>query len=264
MAKVVIVKSATNGLERRNGQQAVMVKRVAQAHTLQASLDLQATITDVTSRNRHVSAMALLQGEGSEDTVNRESVITNMEVPDAGVVKAANSGVFLVTRCCRTDDWTDLEPHRVQSGRGFPGKKRRTIRPYDARASRRRRSWTRRRLVTRVANSDRGHGAGVLDAGVSASMITEQEVLTDQQHKGGDTRVSEQRPRRRRLKDAPAGTPGERGRARIRASGNHVKGAHDRSDRKHPSQESKSTRAMTYDLRTPSSVKNPTHGTCFP
>ena len=51
---------------------------------------------------------------------------------------------------------------------------------------RRRRSWTRRRLVTRVANSDRGHGAGVLDAGVSASMITEQEVLTDQQHKGGD------------------------------------------------------------------------------
>ena len=37
---------------------------------------------------------------------------------------------------------------------------------------RRRRSWTRRRLVTRVANGARGHGAGVLDAGVSASMIT--------------------------------------------------------------------------------------------
>ena len=73
-------------------------------------------------------------------------------------------------------------------------------------ASRRRRSWTRRRLVTRVANSDRGHGAGVLDAGVSASMITKQEVLADQQHRGGDkTRVSEQRPRRRRLKDASAG-----------------------------------------------------------
>ena len=59
-------------------------------------------------------------------------------------------------------------------------------------------------------------------------------------------------------------SPGERGRARIRASGNHVNGAHDRSDRQHPSQESKSTRAMTHDLRTPSSVKNPTQGTCFP
>ena len=32
---------------------------------------------------------------------------------------------------------------------------------------------------------------------------------------------------------------GERGRARIRACGNHVKGAHDVSDRQHPSQESK-------------------------
>ena len=40
--------------------------------------------------------------------------------------------------------------------------------------------------------------------------------------------------------------PGERGRARIGASGNHVKGAHDRSDRQHPSQESKSTRAVTH------------------
>ena len=58
-------------------------------------------VTDVTSRNRHVSAVALLQGEGSEDTVNRESVITNMEVSDADVVKAANSGFFLVRRCCR-------------------------------------------------------------------------------------------------------------------------------------------------------------------
>ena len=29
-----------------------------------------------------------------------------------------------------------------------------------------------RGLVTRVANGARGHGAGVLDAGVSASMIT--------------------------------------------------------------------------------------------
>ena len=81
MAKVVIVKSAmsrmqkhsVNGSELRDGQQAVMAKRVAQAPTPQASLDLQATITDETNRNRHVSAIALLQGEGSE-AVNRESV----------------------------------------------------------------------------------------------------------------------------------------------------------------------------------------------
>ena len=78
-----------------------MAKRVAQAPTLQASLDLQAMITDATSRNRHVSAIALLQGEGSEDTVNCEYVITNLEVSDADVVKAANSGFFL-ERCCRT------------------------------------------------------------------------------------------------------------------------------------------------------------------
>ena len=67
-----------------------------------ASLDLQATITVATSRNRHVSAIALLQGEGSEDTLNRESVITNMEVSDADVEKAANSGFLLERRCCRT------------------------------------------------------------------------------------------------------------------------------------------------------------------
>ena len=96
MAKVVIVKSATNGSERRDGKQAVMAKRVAQAPTLQASLDLQATITDVTSRIRHISAGVLLQGEGSAGTVNRESVITNMEVLDADAVKAANSAFFLV------------------------------------------------------------------------------------------------------------------------------------------------------------------------
>ena len=41
--------SATNGSELRDGKQAVMAKRVAQAPTLQASLDLQAMITDVTS-----------------------------------------------------------------------------------------------------------------------------------------------------------------------------------------------------------------------
>ena len=91
MAKVVLVKSVTNGSERRDGQQAVVAKLVAQVPTLQASLDLQATITDVTSRNRHASARALLQGEGSEGTVNRERVITNMEVPDADAVEAANS-----------------------------------------------------------------------------------------------------------------------------------------------------------------------------
>ena len=101
MAKVVIVNSATNGSERRDGLQAVMVKRVAQAPPLQASLDLQATITDVTIRNRHVSAIALLQGEGSEYTVNREYVITNMEVSDADVVKAVNSVFFLERRCCQ-------------------------------------------------------------------------------------------------------------------------------------------------------------------
>ena len=102
MAKVVIVESATNGSERRDGQQAVMAKRVAQAPTLQASLDLQAMITDGTSKNRHVSARALLLGEGSEDTLNLESVITNMKVSDADVVKAAHSGFFLERRCCRT------------------------------------------------------------------------------------------------------------------------------------------------------------------
>ena len=94
--------SATTGSERRDGWQAVMAKRVAQEPALQASLDLQAMITDATSRNRHVSARSLLQGEGSEDTVNRENVITNMEVSDADVVKAANSGFFLERRCCRT------------------------------------------------------------------------------------------------------------------------------------------------------------------
>ena len=69
MVKVVKLKSATNGSERRDGQQAVMAKCFAQAPTLQASQDQLATITDVTSRNRHVSAIALLRGEGSEGTV---------------------------------------------------------------------------------------------------------------------------------------------------------------------------------------------------
>ena len=84
------------------------------------------------------------------------------------------------------DDWTDLEPDRVQSGRGFPGEDDEQVDPVMQGLRNDVARGVRRRLVTRVANSDRGHGAGVLDAGVSASMITEQEVLTDQQHKGGD------------------------------------------------------------------------------
>ena len=118
--------------------------------------------------------------------MNRECVITHMEVSDADVVKAANSVFFLVRRCCRTTTGLILSNTACRVAGGSLVKKTQTGRPYDARASRRRRSWTRRRLVTRVANCDRGHGAGVLDAGVSASMITEQEVLTDQKHKGGD------------------------------------------------------------------------------
>ena len=113
MARVVLVKSVTNGSERRDGQQAVVAKRVAQVPTQQASLDLQATITDVTSRNRHVSARALLQGEGSEGIVNRERVITNMEVPDADAVEAANSAFSPEEEVLPNDDWTDLEPDRV-------------------------------------------------------------------------------------------------------------------------------------------------------
>ena len=148
--------------ERRDGQQAVMAKRVAQAPTLQASLDLQATITDVTSRNRHVSAIALLQGEGSEGIVNRESVVTNMEVPDADAVKAANSAFSSGEEVLPNDDWTDLEPDRVQRGAGGLQVKTTNKKTPVARASRRRRSRTRRRLVTRVANSVRGNGAGVV------------------------------------------------------------------------------------------------------
>ena len=93
MAKVV---------ERRDGQQTMMAQRVAQAPTLQASLDLQATVTEKTAEIVMLSAIALLQGERSEGTVNSECVITNMEVSDADVVKAANSGFFLERRCCRT------------------------------------------------------------------------------------------------------------------------------------------------------------------
>ena len=126
----MIVKSATNGSERRDGQHAVMAKRVAQPTTLQASLDLQAMITDVTSRNRHVSARAVLQGEGSEGNVNRESVVAKMDVPDADAVKAANSAFFLGKEVLPNDDWTDLESDRVQGAAGGPRWRRRTRRPF--------------------------------------------------------------------------------------------------------------------------------------
>ena len=87
-----------------------MAKRVALEPTLQASLDLQAMITDVTSRNRHVSARALWQGEGIRTL--------EVEVSDGDVVKVANSGFFL-ERVLPNDDLTDLESDRVQSGKGF-------------------------------------------------------------------------------------------------------------------------------------------------
>ena len=43
-----------------------------------------------------------------------------MEVSDADVVKAANSGLFLDWRCCRTMTGL-ISSDRVQSGRRFPG-----------------------------------------------------------------------------------------------------------------------------------------------
>ena len=186
MAKVV--KSATNGSERRDGQQAVMAKRVAQAPTLQASQDLQATITDATSRNHHVSAIAL-QGDGSEGIVNRESVVTNMEVPDADAVKAANSAFFVGEEVLPNNDWTDLEPDRVQKGAGGPQMKTTNMKTLckgfattsledSATAGHKGREqfpWKRRWRARRW--SEREHGSQ-----------TEQEVLTDQQHKRRDTR----------------------------------------------------------------------------
>ena len=62
-----------------------------------------------------------MQGEGSEGAVNRESVITNMEVPDADAVKAANIAFSPGEEVLPNDDWTDLEPDRVQRGRRTPG-----------------------------------------------------------------------------------------------------------------------------------------------
>ena len=100
-----------------------------------------------------------------------------MEVSGADVVKAANGGFFLERRCCRTTSDFVMQGLRDDVVRG----------------------------VTRVANSARGIGVGVLDAVVSASMIAKQEVLADQQHGEVTRHTCEQRPRRRRLKDASAG-----------------------------------------------------------
>ena len=52
--------------------------------------------------------------------MNRESVITNMEVPDADVVKAPNSAFLPGEEVLPNDDWTDLEPDCVQRGAGGP------------------------------------------------------------------------------------------------------------------------------------------------
>ena len=92
--------------------------RCSRAHTTSIT-GLASDDHKFTSRNRHVSARTLLQSEGSEDTVNRENMITNMEVSDADVVKAVNSGFFLERRCCRTMTGLILSD-RVQSGRGVP------------------------------------------------------------------------------------------------------------------------------------------------
>lgn len=54
--------------------------------------------------------------------MNREYVITYMEVSDADVLKAANSAFLPGAEVLPNDDWTDLEPDRVQSGRRFPRK----------------------------------------------------------------------------------------------------------------------------------------------
>ena len=79
------------------------------------------------------------------------------------------------------DDWTDLEPDRVQSGRRFPGENDEQEDPVmqglrDDVARGQDDGWSRWSRTV-----DRGHGAGVLDARVSAS-ITEQELLTHQHH----------------------------------------------------------------------------------
>ena len=52
--------------------------------------------------------------------MNRESVVSNMEVSDADAVKAANSAFVPGEEVLPNDDWTDLEPDHVQRGAGGP------------------------------------------------------------------------------------------------------------------------------------------------
>ena len=132
--------------------------RCSSAPTLQASLE--EPITDVTSRNRHVSAKVLLQGGGSEGTVTRESVITNMEVPDADAVKVAKSAFFLGKEVLPNDDWT-VKP-RSYRGRRAPG----------AEDEQEDLVQGLRDDVTAVAKSVRGNGAGVQHgSGASALLL---------------------------------------------------------------------------------------------
>ena len=51
--------------------------------------------------------------------MNRECVVTNMEVSDAHAVKA-NCAFFPGEEVRPYDDWTDLLPDRVQRGAGGP------------------------------------------------------------------------------------------------------------------------------------------------
>ena len=114
--------------------------------------------------------------------MNRESVITNMKVSDADVVKAANSGFYLERRCCRTTTGLISSQTVCRVAGGFPGKDDEQEGPV---------MQGLRDDVARGLDDGWSQGSRtvtVLDAGVSASMITKQEVLTDQQHKGGDAR----------------------------------------------------------------------------
>ena len=53
--------------------------------------------------------------------MNRVFVITCMEVSDADVVKAANSGFFLERRCCRTMTGLISSQTVCRVAGGFPG-----------------------------------------------------------------------------------------------------------------------------------------------
>ena len=103
-------KYSAKGSERRDG------RCVAQAPTLQSSLDSQATVTDVTSKNRHVSAAALLQGEGFE------CIVCGHEHGDVRRwCRESGKQCFLLgEEVLPNDDWTDPESDRVQRGAGGP------------------------------------------------------------------------------------------------------------------------------------------------